>query len=246
MLRYLVALACVMAVSAPAQADVLWHTYALRQQECDSYGGDPQVAIRGCTLIIRSNNVTGERRSAAYRRRGDHYVAANEPERALRDYSSAIELDAALNIAYFRRAELYLERGNYDAALEDFSHYARVEPNRVAGHLGRCRTLAAAGRELDRARADCDTALELARPEHVALVHGARGYLGLRAGDYEAAWADYDAALRLEPYEARHRYGRGLAARQLGRSEEAERDIADALSHAPRVANAFSALDNAP
>jgi tetratricopeptide (TPR) repeat protein len=247
MLRFVLALAGVLGLAAPAHADGLWYIYALRQQECDSYGNEPEVSIRGCSMIIRSNNVTGERRAVAYRRRGDHHVTAENYDRALQDYTAAIDLNADLSIAYFRRAELLLERGEYDGALSDYSQYVRLEPDRIAGHLGRCRALTAAGRDLDRARIDCDAALErAAQTEHVALVHGERGYLGLRAGAYEAAWADYDAALNLEPSEPRHLYGRGLAAQHLGRAEEAERDLADAVRMAPRVAQVFSGLSNAP
>lgn len=244
MFRIALAVASLLASAAPAHADVLWYTYALRQQECDNYGNEPEVSIRGCSVIIRSNNVTGERRAAAYRRRGDHYVAANNYDRALEDYTAAISLNADLAVAYFRRGELHLDRGEYQAALGDFSQYVRLEPDRIAGHLGRCRALTGAGIDFVRARVDCDAALERAsEPDHVALVHSERGYLGLRAGNYDAAYADYDAALDIVPSEPRYIYGRGLAARQLGRTEEAERDIEDAVRMAPRVAQAFEGLE---
>ena len=70
MFRIALAVASLLALATPAHADVLWYTYALRQQECDNYGNEPEVSIRGCSVIIRSNNVTGERRAAAYPRRG--------------------------------------------------------------------------------------------------------------------------------------------------------------------------------
>jgi len=246
MLRFLLLVAGALALALPAQADVIWRTYALRQSECDSSGLDPQVSIRGCTLIIRGNNVTGERRAAAYRRRGDHYRSIDDHDRALQDYSEAISLNTESGIVYYRRAELFRARGDYQAALDDFTNFVRLEPNRIAGYLGRCRTLATMREQLDRARADCDAALERALPEHVHLVHSARGYVGLLEGNFSAAWADYDAALTLSPMDANAQYGRGLAARALGRAEEAAQDLAAALRLEADAADGFEAVETAP
>lgn len=238
--------AFVLAFSAPAHADAIWYTYAVRQRECDSFAYDPEVSIRGCTMIIRSNNITGLHRAATLRQRAQHYLAINDEDRALADYTASLRLDAEAGSAYFNRGEIYLNRGEFDAAAADFTQLIRLQPSRMAGYLGRCRALISAPETASRARADCDEALTRARPEHRPIALGMRGFVGLRMGEYEAAWSDYNAALELAPMDAYFQYGRGLAARQLGRQAEGEEDLAAALRLDPAAAAAYSTLVFAP
>ena len=57
----------------------------------------------------------------------------------------------------------------------------------------------------------------------------------LRRKNYDAAIADYDAALRLQPKIAWSLYGRGLAKLRRGLSSEGRADIAAATALQPKM-----------
>src|SRR5688572_10956861 len=83
------------AMTPPAGADVMWYVLQQRQIECDSPGMyEPEVSIRGCTMIIRSVSATPLQRAEAYRKRGDRYRSLNDLDAALADYNRAISFDA--------------------------------------------------------------------------------------------------------------------------------------------------------
>lgn len=98
----------------------------------------------------------------------------------------------------------------------------------------RCRARALAGKELDQALADCNTA-------HVVVsgssdILDSRGLARLRRGEYDKAVADYNAALAISPKMAWALYGRGLAEKHLGQTARSEADIAAAIKLAPDLA----------
>ena len=53
------------------------------------------------------------------------------------------------------------------------------------------------------------------KPDYVNALDS-RGFVRLRAGQYDNAIADYDAALKLEPNKVASLYGRGMAKRRKG------------------------------
>lgn len=221
-----------------ARADTQWWVQHLRQLECTNSGGgySAEVSINGCNAIIRSNNSIGTVRADAYRHRGDRYRELGDLERALGDYNQAIRYNAELAPAYIRRADIYLAQGNLAGAESDYERVIELLPQSPTGYSGRCRVRAVAG-QYDLARADCDAALEL-RPTH-ADSFANRGLISLRTGAYDAAYADFDAALA-NSRQPRYRYGRGVAALRLGRTEEGREDIADAVEDDAGVAEIFA------
>jgi tetratricopeptide (TPR) repeat protein len=105
----------------------------------------------------------------------------------------------------------------------------------MAGALNsRCWARALGGQELDKALADCNTALKL--HPNTADFLDSRGLVYLRQGNYDKAIADYDAALRLAPKTAWSLYGRGLAKSRKGMSAEGQADIAAATALQPKIA----------
>jgi tetratricopeptide (TPR) repeat protein len=67
-----------------------------------------------------------------------------------------------------------------------------------------------------------------------------RALVRLRRGEFDKSIADYDAALKLNPQQARSLYGRGIAKIRKQRNAEGEADIAAAEKIAPKIADNFS------
>lgn len=227
-------------VAAPALADVQWYVFDLRRQQCYNSANSfsPEQSIRGCSDIISMRTVTGDGRAQAYKLRGDRYRELRDYERALADYDQVIRMRGDHPGAYYRRSEVYLAQGQYELALADANRVIEAAGDTPGGYRVRCEIRLAQNVELDAARQDCDRALEINTIDTAALA--ARGMLNLRTGADQEAWSDFDAAIFNGRREARTLYGRGIAARRLGRAREGNADIAAAEQLQPEITATFA------
>ena len=60
-------------------------------------------------------------------RRGATYYQIGDYDRAIEDYSKAIELNANYVDAYLNRGITYNDKGDYDRAIEDYTKSNRVK-----------------------------------------------------------------------------------------------------------------------
>lgn len=127
------------------------------------------------------------------------------------------------------RTEARVFAGDAAGAIADADAAAKLLPDNADMLNAKCWSRAVANSELEIARAACDRSLEMDRSP-AAL--DSRGLLGLRQGRWREAWADYDAALAVNPMLVGSLYGRGLAALAMGRVAEGEADLAKAASAA--------------
>lgn len=227
-------------VAAPALADVQWYVFDLRRQQCYNSANSfsPEQSIRGCSDIISMRTVTGDGRAQAYKLRGDRYRELRDYERALADYDQVIRMRGDHPGAYYRRSEVYLAQGQYELALADANRVIEAAGDTPGGYRVRCEIRLAQNLELDAARQDCNRALEINTIDTAALA--ARGMLNLRTGADQEAWSDFDAAIFNGRREARTLYGRGIAARRLGRAREGNADIAAAEQLQPEIMASFA------
>jgi tetratricopeptide (TPR) repeat protein len=151
--------------------------------------------------------------------------------------SAATDLDAAARLApkeadlRLQLGELYAQAGQFDAAIAQYDLWISAHPDegqQAEALNGRCWVRALAGRDLDKALADCNRALRAV--PRMATILDSRGMVHLRRGDLQAAVADYDAALALNPKIAWSLYGRGLAKLRLGRKADGDADVAAATA----------------
>jgi tetratricopeptide (TPR) repeat protein len=130
MLRGLVSL-CLVLATAPASADPA--------TDCDKGSGD--VAIAGCTELIRSN----PRDAVHYYNRGNAYHSKGEFDRAIADWSEALRLDPL---------------GDQDLAIADYSKAIELNPKSGEPYANRGNAYRIKGED-DRAITDYSKAIEL-------------------------------------------------------------------------------------
>jgi tetratricopeptide (TPR) repeat protein len=165
--------------------------------------------------------------------RGELHLGSKDEAGAKADFEAAARVDPYLR---FQIGDAYQRAGDTDAAIGQYDQWieARPKDEKLAFVLNaRCWARALAGREPDKALADCTAALKL-KP-HTSEILDSRGLACLRLGDLDGAIADYDEAIRLQPKSAWSLYGRGVARLKKGLKAEGEADIAAATTLAPRL-----------
>ena len=111
---------CLVLVSCAGQSGSMGNTWQEQYDLGVRYlaEGNYEEAIIAFTAAIEID----PNRAEAYMGRGDAYVGSGEMEEnltaALADYETAVALDETLVDAWFRLAEVYISRGDYDMALE--------------------------------------------------------------------------------------------------------------------------------
>lgn len=136
-----------------------------------------------------------------------------------------------------QRAMAYYAAGEWEIALEDFGFALTLNPDLTSALNGRCWISAIKKQNFAQARRDCDRAIALDPAFHEA--YDSRAILSLREGDWEAAWQDFDMAVRLRRDVPAFLYGRGFAALALGDAQASQADVAAAIAINPSVANEY-------
>ncbi len=165
-------------------------------------------------------------RALLKRRTGDR-------EGACADAARAIELDplGAADALLVRGLE-YLERGEHDAAIADFTEAVRIAPGRHEAFYDRANARKAGG-DLPGAIVDYDRAIGLS--PGCAEYHNNRGTTlqGLR--ELDRAAADFTRAIELSPDWPSPRYNRGTLELELGRLDDALSDFTRTTELAPEL-----------
>ncbi|MGY3588193.1 tetratricopeptide (TPR) repeat protein [Bradyrhizobium sp. USDA 4341] len=123
--------------------------------------------------------------------------------------------------AHFRRAALYLDKGDVDRAIEDYNFVIERDPNNQISLLRRAWAYKRKG-EVDRALADYGRAIELAPKDTYAYLGRAGAHLIKK--DVDSAIDDYGRALLTHPDNVAAYVGRGRA---YNLKDEPDRAIAD-------------------
>jgi tetratricopeptide (TPR) repeat protein len=129
-------------------------------------------AVQNFTLAIRTNK--GEIAIADVARifnsRGLAYQGLNETDKAIDDFSNALELDDKNPEFSLNRAAAFLGRKQYERARDDYSRVITLAPRNAAAYAGRARANQEAGSP-DQAIADYRKLLEL-EPRNISALYG--------------------------------------------------------------------------
>lgn len=172
-------------------------------------------------------------RGAARLRRGEY-------DAAIADFDGAIALDPGYAAAYANRAEALLKKGDRARAEADYLAAVRLNDDLEGAWSGLCWLGASSpdARRLPEAVKACDQAV--ARGSHTAATYDSRALAHLKAGRLDAALADYESALRIDPRMAPALYGRGLTKIRRGDRTGGEADLAAARGARATVAEEFA------
>jgi tetratricopeptide (TPR) repeat protein len=211
MLKRLYVLSLLMICASSAWADT--------KGDCNQHG-DLDLSIRSCTQLIRQD----PRDYQAYTSRGVSYGNKKDPDRAIADYTKAIEIKSDFSDAIINRANEYRTKGEYDRAIGEYdrvlalnrSRYVLTPFGQMVAYHNRGLAYHLKG-DLDRAIQDYDRALQTQQAKR-GNTYYLRGWAYYRKRDFENAIRDYTAALDLEPNNTT--YLSSLEKAKTARSEE--------------------------
>jgi len=180
-------------------------------KECEQSKDNPGQAIESCSRLISQFG-----RSAV----------ATQPGKA----------DEVLVSAYFHRAAAYLQRGDFNFAIQDYDQAIRLNPQYAAAYHNRGIIHARNG-EYERAVQDYDEAIRLDPNDAGAFIN--RGVVYQDKRQYEPAIADYSQAIRIDPKNPYGFMNRGNTYEEIGQYDLALLDHDQAVRLKPNEAKTF-------
>src|SRR5918996_1196476 len=110
---------------------------AEKEPQCGGVTGNPELAIKVCTRLIEFGGLPRRDLAQAYYVRGAEWVNQGNHDRAIADFTTAIELEPKLAGAHLNRALSWSEKGESDRAIADYTAALQLTPRDVRAHMGR-------------------------------------------------------------------------------------------------------------
>ena len=184
----------------------------------------------------RSVDVIGES-AAAFTARSIQYSLIRDFDRAMMDINRVMELTPNLPTPYILRCSIYTRKGEYDKALEDALYAVWLDPEHANGHRVLSIAYLAKG-ELEKAEESYRIAIHLApndreNRELMELIvdfYIERAIASSNRGNHNAALADYNRAIGIDPNSAGAYANRGIAYFNLGELNRAVEDMERAVN----------------
>ena len=198
-----------LAISVLPEEQIRWlceHSEPLEVLLNESYGGDRDQTANELASRVRQGLV---------------FAQQGQYERAVIEFTAALQSDFATSAVYVHRGDALRHRGEYERAISDYTQALRLEPKNLLARLNRGLVHRLTGRS-ELAVSDLSEALRL-DPRNVVALNG-RGGAHADLGEYAQAIADHTQALRIDPSLAWAYQSRGDAYAGL---EEHDRAIAD-------------------
>jgi len=147
----------------------------------------------------------------AYLDRGQAYIDAWEPDKALADMDSLEKLEPKNPNLYNNRGIIHFKRGEFEDALKEFNQCLAVGPRFQLGYLNRA-ILWGHFREYEKSIRDLTAAIEINRYFYLAYYYRGLAYKELNFMD--RALADFQAAYKISPTETARREIESLSGRK--------------------------------
>jgi tetratricopeptide (TPR) repeat protein len=197
----------------------------LQRQEFDKALRDAEEALRADPKLARAILIRGSVRA----QKGDLNAA-------LSDLDDSIRLDATDPAAFRNRGRIHFLKGQYDAALIDYTQAISLDADGVESYVRRAEIWWKKG---DVASASIDITQYLRLRPRDANAYAQRGWLR-KDTDLDAALADFDAALEINPRFVRALLERADVWRKKDEPAKALADLSAAIELDPKNADAYS------
>ncbi|RTL66630.1 MAG: tetratricopeptide repeat protein, partial [Hyphomicrobiales bacterium] len=184
------------------------------------------IAITGCNAAIDK----GQGDAEVYNMRGLKYLAKDDKDRAIADFSKAIELNGKYAPAFYNRARSSSRPEDQERVKADMQKAVELDPE--LGKQG-CSDLSGA-----LALQACD--LAIAKFPKDATLYNDRGAEYMDQNDMERALADLSKAIELDRKYARAYKNRADIYRDRGDYEDAVADYSNAIQNDAKYAGAYN------
>jgi tetratricopeptide (TPR) repeat protein len=198
---------------------------------------NPDISIGGCTAIIQSGRGAGGELAVAHNERGVAYVALQDYDRALQDFSAAIKFDPKFSQAWANRGAVHGARQDFDLAIQDFSRVVVLDPGSSHAFYDRASMYRLIAQN-DAALRDYTEAIKLDPKFLDAVLH--RGITLAGTKRCREAIADFTRAIELNPEQAIAYVDRGVCYEASGRDDLALEDFS---AHLRLDSRSFYGLD---
>jgi tetratricopeptide (TPR) repeat protein len=205
------------------------------------------VAVNG--IPSREINASGymkietgdlEPRAREFFERGKRNAEIGDINRAIADYTQAIQFDPNDVKAYYSRGIAYHDKKNYDMAIADYTQTIKLDPNSANAYNDRGVVYNDMG-DYNMAIADYTAALGI-ELDYGVLYN--RGIAYSNKKDYDRAIADYTQAIKLNPNYANAYHDRGFVYYNIKDYDRAIADYTQVIKLDPNFAYAYSAYYN--
>lgn len=119
--------------------------------------------------------------------KGKEALIADDYDKAIGEFTKAIEMNPKDTRAYNNRGLAYSHKGSYDQAISDFTKTIEIKPDDFYAPVLRSQAYYKKG-SYDQAIADCNKIIE--RDPHLGGAYYTRAQCFYMKGDYDKAWAD--------------------------------------------------------
>jgi len=208
---------------------------------CFSNAVDLGPLVEACTRLIDSGLAPNPQLVAAYTQRG-FLRRLKEPDLALTDYNTALDIQADAPVVLMNRAWIYISRSRYNAAMQDLNKAIERFPPAAAGRARYYRGFTFLKMK-DYASAMSDLNESLKVEPNNPDPYLTRGEVEQAQQQYDAALRDYDEFSKRAPRNPRGLIGRGSVLEATGRPKEALLAYESAVALEPANAQALAARD---
>lgn len=175
-----------------------------------------------------SSGAGGEAAAAPYVSQGIAQFSGGNIDGAIASYSEGIRVAPSIGLLYLNRANAYLYKPNFQAAIDDVNKALKLGLAKTDDAFVIRGTAKAGLGQYESAIIDCNRALKI-NPQS-ALAYNNRANNQLRRGSYKSALGDCSKSIGIDPNSALPYYNRGFAYVNLGNLPAALSDWKKAVS----------------
>ena len=185
--------------------------------------------------FIRIQDIHHKAYEAFYR--GFSAMDKGDFDKAIKDFTTAIELKPDFFVAYNNRGNAYSRKGDFDKAIQDFTTAIELNPRLAEAYNNRGIDYVQKG-DFDKAIQDFTTAIEI-NPRLAEAYYG-RGVAYGKKRDFDKAIQNYDKTIEIKPRLAEAYCNRGVAYVEKGDFDKAIQDFTTAIEIKPDYADAYN------